>query len=171
MECFLSIAKKINNDYLQCIQCPDQIVGQIEKDDNDNILVDWSEYDFKTRINIDYRSEINIDNKIILILESPHVEEFVEPYGPAKGVTGKNIRNLFQAVCGEDLLIGKYNLILMNAIQYQCSLGLPTKYYRDKVFDSVWECFGRSNFESRINKLVKVILPPKSVHKITKPHC
>lgn len=55
--------------------------------------------------NIDY-DHINPDNYIILILESPHIEEYdsntLNPYGPAcgkgKGTTGRDIEDFIGQV-------------------------------------------------------------------------
>lgn len=46
-------------------------------------------------------------------------------------------------------------LILVNAIQYQCSLGVPTRRYRDKVFRSLWENGGADDFERRLQQLYR----------------
>ena len=39
----------------------------------------------------------------------------------------------------QDIENGQYAIMLVNAIQYQCSLGKETKYYRDAVFDEMWK--------------------------------
>ena len=90
---------------------------------------------------------------LILILESPHVDEFRDANnpGPAKGVTGRNIARYFDRVEGLKLYSSKgYGLILMNAIQYQCSLGEPTDCFRDDIFHSVWNNGGESDFLERL---------------------
>lgn len=68
--------------------------------------------------------------RLVLILESPHKKEYDttnEPKGPASGVTGNNIcRHLDTAlkqVGIEFENVTDFRLVLINAIQYQCSLG------------------------------------------------
>lgn len=155
MHKFLKIAQQIIEDSYNCSQCPDQVVGKIKKEINGDFCSDWNKDGFKTRININYKN-ITVGKKIILILESPHIEEYIKPLGPAKSTTGNNIRELFEEVCGANISIGSFDLVLMNAIQYQCSLGFPTKHFRDKVFIKTWECFGKTEFKYRLNKLVSV---------------
>lgn len=47
------------------------------------------------------------------------------------------------------------DLILVNAIQYQCSLGLPTHRYRDRVFKSLWENGGAVDFKQRLKLIYR----------------
>jgi len=80
--------------------------------------------------------------RVILVLESPHVNEYQGTPGPAKGVTGQRIKeNLVGVLLGRDLLEPgrEYALILMNAVQHQCSLGVPTEHHRDAVFRAMWD--------------------------------
>ena len=91
---------------------------------------------------------------IILILESPHKDEYSSdftPLGPAQGATGKNIEKYF----GKNLLPlaeklidknfnGEYNLIISNPVQYQTSLyrlhkTSLGKSYAKRLRDRVWE--------------------------------
>jgi hypothetical protein len=48
---------------------------------------------------------------------------------------------------------GKYALVLVNAIQYQCSLGVDTQVHRTKVFKDCWEKFGRASYVHRIEDI------------------
>lgn len=86
---------------------------------------------------------------ILLILESPHKEEFVGEPGPAKGFTGEMIKQHLATVLGLPH-IQNYGLILVNAIQHQCSLGSNTTVYRDRIFRAVWSNGGEENFQNRI---------------------
>lgn len=90
------------------------------------------------------------ENVIVIILESPHVDEYEGnmPIGPAQGKTGDNINKylctiLDEAVQREILNVNskfpKYDLVLMNAIQYQCSLGMDPILFRDYCFMKLWE--------------------------------
>ncbi len=81
---------------------------------------------------------------IVIVLESPHTKEYADTefINPALGDTGKNLHNYFKNVFNSDAIaIDKqynYRIILMNSIQFQCSLGLPTKYFRDHVWLNLW---------------------------------
>lgn len=94
------------------------------------------------------------EEAVILVLESPHIEEFKDELGPAKGTTGRNIVSFIGEVLG---LIDTLErpLILMNAVQYQCSLGQPTKKYRDKVFAATWQRGGKEDFSNRLRKIYR----------------
>lgn len=103
---------------------------------------------------------------LIIILESPHIDEFdndKREIGPAHGKTGSNIRNLFHCATRKILVKSgiKYRLILINAVQYQCSLGLGSRAnlsQKDDVFDSCWEhkFIGRSDFLNRLNPFISI---------------
>jgi hypothetical protein len=86
-----------------------------------------------------------------MIIESPHVQEFVGEPAPAKGNTGRLIRKWIKSVCGTQY--GSYGLVLVNAIQHQCSLGMPTKCFRDEVFETIWSQYGEQEFIARLKKL------------------
>lgn len=91
---------------------------------------------------------------VLLVLESPHVEEFVGEPGPAKGATGEMIKQHLLTVLGLPE-IQNYGLILVNAIQHQCSLGTKTIVYRDRIFRAVWANGGESEFRNRIVSLYR----------------
>ena len=113
---------------------------------------------------------------IVIVLESPHINEFFkdnnewQSIGPACGKTGQNLHkwlpevllNYFPCKIGtkdthykadhyscKDIEAGEYAIKLVNAIQYQCSLGNETtpskkskeqeQYYRDDMFVELWE--------------------------------
>lgn len=120
--------------------CPDQFVGKIcnfEKDHSD----------FITRQAAACRPK-GVEC-LLLVLESPHIEEFkAEEPGPAKGKTGGLIRKWIRDVVDREY----YNrgVILINAIQRQCSLGLPTCKYRDKMFEALWSQYGEKAFVKRL---------------------
>ena len=69
-------------DYVREV-CPDQYVGKLSKFEKDAI-------DFPCRQHAE--TCCHPGKTAILILESPHMREFVEPVGPAKGSTGRLIR-------------------------------------------------------------------------------
>ena len=125
---------------LQCGACPDQHVGSIDD------FVDGSADDFPLRNPV-----TRLDNSpcVVLVMESPHKDEFIGEWGPAKGKTGVQIRRHIASVVRG--LGGQLSaLILVNAIQHQCSLGLATHHYRDMVFRSLWANGGAADFERRL---------------------
>lgn len=92
--------------------------------------------------------------KIILILESPHKDEYVTRCdecskgfkcglyaspAPARGATGRNIKHLLPMLFKKNF--EDYYVAFMNMIQYQCSLGMPLYGYPDN--------------QKRKNKIVK----------------
>ena len=161
---FRNIAKKVLNEILQKLPglCPDQYVGQIGKlkqlEDTDK-NTGKKKSNFPERINVftkDFSDRIEKNSSyMILILESPHKDEFKGEIGPAKGPTGRNIRKHIADIFGKEYK--DYHLILMNAIPFQCSLGVNPKIFRDKVFVKTWKDFGESFFQTRLTNLIKLL--------------
>ena len=137
-EIALRLVKK-GNFALEPRCCPDQFVGVISEIEKNGI--------FSCRNSASERPP-NLQC-VLLILESPHISEFYDTPGPAKGMTGKNIIKYISKVSGLEVK-GDFGLILVNAVQHQCSLGKSTKEWRDKVFVETWTNGGRLNFESRL---------------------
>ena len=125
------------------IACPDQSVGMVK--------TACSPGEFQ-RVNIDDRFNGLKDSlgRIILVLESPHDKEYVlrdEKWiakGPACGCTGCQIREKFREIFKDKMSIDDYELILVNAIQYQCSLGRKLQ--------------GNKNFSHTKNTIVEKLL-------------
>ena len=101
---------------------------------------------------------------IILVLESPHTYEFdSDKHGisPAKGPTGSNIEMYLKGILDNYQPILKlkkqaYDLVLINAIQLQCSLGCDPLLYRDAMFLYHWEKEKyRKDFRDRLKTIVK----------------
>jgi hypothetical protein len=123
--------------------CPDQYVGRLSQ------IV--GRQDFPERLPAVMRPNSPC---IILVLESPHIDEYIGTPGPAKGFTGEMIRlHLQKALPIEE--IGGYGLIVMNAIQYQCSLGVSTDFFRDRVFRASWNFGGRESLGTRVERLYR----------------
>lgn len=123
--------------------CPDQYVGTLAE------IIGQPTFPF--RHPVDQRTA---NPCVILVLESPHTDEFVDTLGPAKGFTGQMIRqHLSDAL--ELKGRGDYGLILLNAIQYQCSLGSNTAVYRDRIFRAVWAQGGKENFQDRLKTILQ----------------
>lgn len=106
--------------------------------------------------------KLNQDN-IVVILESPHIWEFDSTGTGLMPLRRDSCfkQDFVQAFSSSPSVINKVNLNqqmsysvhLMNAIQLQCSLGVPTEYYRDYVFLYYWETM-YVNFESRLHSLL-----------------
>lgn len=119
-------------------KCPDQYLGLIKE----SVLM----HEFAHRFPAKERPSHAC---IVMVLESPHVEEYVGELGPAKGATGEMIRQHLIASLGLPRL-ENLGLILVNAVQHQCSLGTNTSVYRDRIFRAVWEQGGEKDFSNRI---------------------
>jgi len=124
-------------------QCPDQYVGQICQ------LI--GKVDFPLRMAVTNRPTSPC---LIMVLESPHTDEFIGALGPAKGRTGELIRQYLPEAL--DLTSRQnFGLLLMNPIQQQCSLGEAPGRYRDQVFRAVWANGGQEDFSARLNSTFK----------------
>ena len=119
-------------------ECPDQYLGLIGS------LLGKSA--FPMRVPAQGRPE---QVCVLMVLESPHVDEFADELGPAKGATGELIRQHLAESLDLHGLAG-YGLVLVNAIQHQCSLGANTVVYRDRLFRAVWSNGGEADFRNRI---------------------
>ncbi|MBV5330612.1 MAG: hypothetical protein JZU65_23775 [Chlorobium sp.] len=135
----LIVKKKISK--IEERDCHDQYVGKISGFHSD-------QNDFFVRTPADERP--NGLSCLIIVLESPHIKEFQGDVGPAKGKTGSLIRKWISSVDVDLLEYSGYGLILVNAIQYQCSLGMPTKCFRDEVFRAAWNMGGDKEFITRL---------------------
>jgi hypothetical protein len=124
--------------------CPDQFVGVVSDIERSG--------DFTCRVSVSERPS-NL-SCVLLVLESPHTSEFDESPGPAKGSTGRNIVRYLRQVPGLQEK-GDFGLLLINAVQFQCSLGRATSEVRDAVFFDTWASGGRTDFESRFQTLYR----------------
>lgn len=131
----------------------DAVYDSIHYDSNTSKWV-WTH---QTRLN----GSISNGNVIIVVLESPHVDEFnSKGNGTYPLINDSSFRSHFiQGLCNSKNLpnLNKQNtyyIYLMNAIQYQCSLGLPTGYFRDFVFLYFWERL-KKDFSTRILTMAK----------------
>lgn len=149
------------------LRCPDQVVGQaIVRAGQFHYLGDI-EAGFE-RHSIEALAESN-RRRLILILESPHVDEYrfdratgrLVPAGPANGSTGRHIRKyLHRQKMPDPVLWGLRDgdivgIVLVNAVPFQCSLGVPTSQFRDAVFSAAWQhpVLGRDYFLARLDSL------------------
>lgn len=147
MIAFATIAERYTkgrSTALETRRCPDQFVGvisEIERSAN-----------FSCRVSASERPP-NLPC-VLLILESPHRSEFDAFPGPAKGGTGRNIIRYLRQVPGLEEK-GDFGLLLVNAVQFQCSLGRPTSEVRDAVFFETWTSGGKTDFEARLDALYR----------------
>ena len=122
------------------------------------------EYDFGK-----YDKDIDTNgNNIIVLLESPHKDEYDEdfiPIGPAIGMTGRNFYKYFcdyvlVLLNKQGLMLNrklKYNICFVNPIQYQTSLIylLRSKRINKEIRNNVWiEIFKirESEIRDRLNR-------------------
>lgn len=154
--------------------CPDQIVASIKNNGDEfiwskKIETKQSKKKNNTKIELFKRKSIkkglNIPNNIILlILESPHTDEFAggEINGPAFGQTGKNINDKFIEMLNnssiKDILPQEEicKIILVNAIQYACSCGINLDVLKNSMLKNVWEHDEvKEDFRNRIEIIKK----------------
>lgn len=129
------IQQNLPNGFNQPINnnaCPDQLVGR---------LVNGTFFPYPIRADIDYQARNNnycINNlisndRLVVLLESPHVNEYDpitgQALGPALGSTGRYFQNYFSTLLAASRIFVNLNsltldVVLANPVQYQCSLGL-----------------------------------------------
>lgn len=147
--------------------CPDVVIGEINLNTNFNLWI--SPNDRKKHIDKLLNYSSNNKNNIIIILESPHIDEFkstttIEGFfddnikaSPALGKTGRKIRKYIANKLINNYIIDsntEYQIILMSSIQYQCSLGCMPTLYRDHIWLNLWfEKNLKLNFRYRLEKL------------------
>ncbi|MBP2315459.1 hypothetical protein [Azospirillum soli] len=132
--------------------CLDQWVGTVDRHGR----VDGPQKDFDRKC----IKERPIDTPaLILVLESPHVHEYARApdrngkrraIGPANGATGTHIRDHLKHFAARFSLGGDRSLILMNAIQHQCSAGVTPVAHRDGLFRACWAKGGDVDFQTRL---------------------
>lgn len=155
-------SEKIDSSKWIKVKCPDQYAGIIGR------MRFRDDFDRKT---LDYRRTIldqlpkTVEGYVILILESPHKEEFKSlkdgeyaPIGPACGKSGCAIRHYFEKIFGKSY--SGYGLVLVNAIQFQCSLGIGT--WNDNIKNDIFKMLFKEpvlkkNFQDRLRELVVAI--------------
>lgn len=134
--------KKESIKRISTVHCQDQYVGMISKNINRN-------GDFIVRYNVeDEHLEVEESCGVIMILESPHRYEFRKGVsrGPARHLTGVRIRHCFHSVVGCNY--DDCGLVLVNAVQFQCSLGCK----RDSLY-----------FKTCKNKVMREMLASKVI--------
>ena len=114
--------------------CPDQFVGKIKDSKN------WSCFE-RAEISEDYGGVTEANGRVVLILESPHRDEYerrnnvLVAQGPACGCTGCKIRRYFNLITKK--AYANYELLLLNVIQYPCSLFRSREQQGDRIRDKM----------------------------------
>lgn len=150
-------------------RCPDKYVGFVK----DNV---GRRGGFARNVNACLCKRNDVARRVILILESPHIKEF-EGEGaprPACGYSGSRIRNCWRRIFGQ-----RYDdckLIIMNVIQFQCSLGFSPlqPLLRDHVFKAMFKGGVRQDFIDRVCKYkrdcdILILAVTKGVHDVVMP--
>lgn len=123
---------------------------------------------------------------VVIVLESPHTSEYKDKksVGPACGSTGLNIRRFFLKhfinYCLEiddgsyglfsrttsEIENGKYKLVLLNSVQYQCSLGVSLKNNKKKnmVFA---KCLENDTFSDDLFNRLRLFKPDIVINACT----
>ena len=167
---FNSIANDLNvpnskNNFSNQL-CPDQYVGEIIY----NAAIQewaWAANYICTnqagRMNIDYTG-VGYKNCILIILESPHFDEYDtnthQAKGPAMGLTGKlfekHFLSIINGINNNNLVLDKdltYNIIFVNSVQYQASQGM--KPLNPSIRDKNWLDFWYQGFNADLCKRVR----------------
>lgn len=123
-------------------------------------------------------NSINYINKIenlVLLLESPHKDEYDvygNPLRPANGRTGTNINNLFaKQINNNNLIINTlqnniaYRVWIVNAIQYQTS-GFNQLQALGKIYNQSWRIVRNNVFKTLWKKETIFNLQADLVHRL-----
>ena len=135
--------------------CPDHYVGMIDS------FVPGSDFPERSE-----PSKRRAGPCFLMVLESPHRSEFgrkrngvwiARDPGPACGATGKAITRHISNVL-DFVEYPNYGLVLINAVQYQCSRGQSplNEKVRDENFVSIWNESGCENFMERLSTTHRV---------------
>lgn len=167
--------------------CPDQYFADLI---NGQLVI-------RTRENIDYYEKkgtkgtnlvreakgakgTELDNIIVIVLESPHKDEFDKnglPLGPAMGKTGdffirrkKGFVDFISDSGNCSILKEKYQLVYVNSVQYQTSLGMslnlnPNKNNRDNIWLSI---FNKDGGDTDLKKRIEALKPQLVINLCTK---
>ena len=190
---FSQISSTPKNSNNSAILSEDQYIGIVRIEKSIPSFVEWLEspeylkekateekkQDLKKkRVEIDKKICNRIKKEslktIVIVLESPHKDEFLnnDSVGVAVGKTGENLFHWLPQVLlnyvpceveettakakyhgAKDIESGIYAIRIVNAIQYQCSLGEDTEKYRDDIFSKLWDSsMVQNDFIDRLEK-------------------
>ena len=161
-------SKKLNN-FTPCIytsfkMCRDNYVGTITT--TQNALFLQKEYRYNNK-NLLYKKSSTGKNKIVVLLESPHKDEYMfNIVAPALGETGEKLHTFLPKILLYNRLINsdESERYLVNCINYQCSLGYSTNLYRDLIFNFLWE---KNKIKSSLRRRLAKISPNIIINAVT----
>ena len=152
------------NLYTSYRKCQDNYIGKLSIAGEKWFIQKEARYENKGLI---LRKRTTKNEKIVIILESPHRDEFMLNFtAPALGKTGEKIHtHLHRLLYNYNLLNCKETEIyIVNAIQFQCSLGFETSKYRDKIFKELWR---QKGVKTSLMRRIKRISPSIIINAIT----
>lgn len=160
--------KTITSGASQYTPIPDQIVYK-NMDITSNLVPGYRTFD-----DIDYsQSNCGLNNIILIILESPHNEEFEDPKGPLKNKWGdfceyfiSELQKSIKYSCLDKHT--KYSLAFVNAIPFQCSEGKYLKDNQDIKNNNLMNCWN-SGFKDDLIKRIQYIAPVLIINLCTYP--
>lgn len=135
------------DDEIETRKCNDVTVGEIKG----SVADFWFDKNLRIKNNLEIPDKSGLKT-VVIILESPHTAEYDGDFvSPALGTTGRNLQkhfyDIFKSICNE----GEYRVILMNSIQYQCSLRMEPNKFRDNMWLKLWFKENlRNNFIKRL---------------------
>lgn len=153
------------NLYTSYRKCPDNYVGMLSIHGENWFIQKGARYENKRLI---LRKRNTKKEKIVIILESPHRDEFMlNITAPALGATGEKIHTyLYSLLYNYNLLNSRAaEIYIVNSIQFQCSLGFETSKYRDKIFKKLW---AQKGVKASLIRRIKRIAPSIIINAITK---
>jgi hypothetical protein len=142
--------------------------------------------------------KLNENDNIVIILESPHVDEFRCIIGckdgfrigmPCMGKTGENLKKYFideLDKCLEEVFNNdkfkdilkddknkKFNIIVMNAIQFQCSLGFKPSKEKNELCKKLFKDEVKDEVKDKNDKSEKNIIKSNMIKRLSvyKPKC
>lgn len=135
--------------------CKDEVIAVVEVRETSISIRRTKEYETKfVGLETFHEYKNKCKEPIVIVTESPHVEEF-NVFGvndlttnklvssrPVNGTTGENIMSCLVTLLNNSMLSfpdGDYPVIVVNALQEQCSEGEDPKRHRTKNFIKLWE--------------------------------
>ena len=140
---FYTQLSNIKNEYeFSCIytcfdKCKDNYVLTIDGENYINPIERYKNKKLVENLAIDKTNS----KRIVILLESPHKDEFTKKFNaPALGKTGEKLDYYLSCLLKKFKYVNKGDKVfLVNAIQYQCSLGYPTSCVKKRVFNYLFE--------------------------------
>ena len=170
----------LNNGVPQCYGAtPDQLIGEICNGEFKYIF---------PRLELDYQNNVLVNYNLVcnkpvalIVLESPHIHEFtnsnnsVTPVGSMMNpstikVFNNNFINLLNnSSLNKFVNSNDYNVIIMNSVQYQCSLGNKlTSTNSKEIRDNNWINCYNSGCKSDLIERISLIKPAIVINLCTK---